>query len=145
MDNRRSFIKTACKPIVLAAFGIPLIDACSTDDTSTDIIVPNISEVKPREPLIIDISNNTFVSLQDLGGWLNYTKESILLVRISEEEIRVFDNRCPHQGNRDRWSYDGSNFECGYHNNTYSDNCTGSLNCYGASLNGDSLTIDFDS
>ena len=35
MKNRRYFLKTACKPIVLAALGIPIIEACSTEDDST--------------------------------------------------------------------------------------------------------------
>ena len=129
MNDRRNFLKTACKPIVLAALGIPVLEACSTeDDASADNNNSNTSStVTPSEPLIIDISDNDFESIQAVGGWLNYTSKNILLIRISESEVRVFDNRCPHQGNRDKWSYDGSTFECGYHNNTFSDSCTGSL------------------
>ena len=144
MNDRRSFLKTACKPIVLAAFGIPLLENCSTEDeTFSDGANQDNNTIIPREPVIIDISKNTFSTLQDVGGWLNYLEENILLVRISEEEIRVFNNSCPHQGNRDKWSYSGGVFECGYHNNTYSDNCTGSLTCYDASLDDNILTIDF--
>lgn len=145
MNNRRNFLKTACKPIVLAALGIPVLEACSTeDDPSADVNNSNTSStVTPSEPLIIDISDNDFESIQAVGGWLNYTSKNILLIRISESEVRVFDNRCPHQGNRDKWSYDGSTFECGYHNNTFSDSCSGSLVCYGSSLEGNTLTINF--
>ena len=32
MKNRRNFLKTACKPFVLVTLGIPLIEACSTDE-----------------------------------------------------------------------------------------------------------------
>ena len=32
MKNRRDFLKSACKPVVLATLGIPLIEACSTDE-----------------------------------------------------------------------------------------------------------------
>ena len=133
------------QPIVLAALGIPVLEACSTeDDASADNNNSNISStVTPSEPLIIDISENDFESIQAVGGWLNYTSKNILLIRISESEVRVFDNRCPHQGNRDKWSYDGSTFECGYHNNTFSDSCTGSLVCYDSSLEGNTLTINF--
>jgi len=136
MNDRRNFLKTACKPIVLAALGIPVLEACSTeDDPSADVNNSNTSStVTPSEPLIIDISDNDFESIQAVGGWLNYTSKNILLIRISESEVRVFDNRCPHQGNRDKWSYDGSTFECGYHNNTFSDSCSGSLVCYDSSL-----------
>ena len=144
MNDRRSFLKTACKPIVLAAFGIPLLESCSTEDeTFSDGANQDNNTIIPREPVIIDISKNTFSTLQDVGGWLNYLEENILLVRISEEEIRVFNNSCPHQGNRDKWSYSGGVFECGYHNNTYSDNCTGSLTCYDTSLDDNILTINF--
>jgi nitrite reductase/ring-hydroxylating ferredoxin subunit len=145
MNNRRNFLKTACKPIVLAALGIPVLEACSTeDDPSADVNNSNTSStVTPSEPLIIDISDNDFESIQAVGGWLNYTSKNILLIRISESEVRVFDNRCPHQGNRDKWSYDGSTFECGYHNNTFSDSCSGSLVCYDSSLEGNTLTINF--
>ena len=145
MNDRRNFLKTACKPIVLAALGIPVLEACSTeDDPSADVNNLNTSStVTPSEPLIIDISDNDFESIQAVGGWLNYTSKNILLIRISESEVRVFDNRCPHQGNRDKWSYDGSTFECGYHNNTFSDSCSGSLVCYGSSLEGNTLTINF--
>ena len=145
MNDRRNFLKTACKPIVFAALGIPVLEACSTeDDTSADVNNSNTSStVTPSEPLIIDISDNDFESIQAVGGWLNYTSKNILLIRISESEVRVFDNRCPHQGNRDKWSYDGSTFECGYHNNTFSDSCSGSLVCYDSSLEGNTLTINF--
>ncbi|MDG1653581.1 MAG: Rieske 2Fe-2S domain-containing protein [Flavobacteriaceae bacterium] len=145
MNDRRNFLKTACKPIVLAALGIPVLEACSTeDDPSADVNNSNTSStVTPSEPLIIDISDNDFESIQAVGGWLNYTSKNILLIRISESEVRVFDNRCPHQGNRDKWSYDGSTFECGYHNNTFSDSCSGSLVCYDSSLEGNTLTINF--
>ena len=145
MNDRRNFLKTACKPIVLAALGIPVLEECSTeDDHSDDVNNSNTSStVTPSEPLIIDISDNDFESIKAVGGWLNYTSKNILLIRISESEVRVFDNRCPHQGNRDKWSYDGSTFECGYHNNTFSDSCSGSLVCYDSSLEGNTLTINF--
>lgn len=144
MNNRRSFLKTACKPIVLATFGIPLLEACSTDDDLTSNANNSTNTAStPTEPLVIDISNDNFKDLKEVGGWLNYTEKNILLVRISEAEIRVFDNRCPHQGNRDRWSYDGSSFECGHHNNTYSDSCSGSLTCYDSNLDGNLLTVVF--
>ena len=32
MKNRRDFLKTACKPIVLATLGIPIIEACSNEE-----------------------------------------------------------------------------------------------------------------
>ena len=106
MKNRRDFLKTACKPVVLATLGIPLLEACSSEELSTtDSTVNSNSGATERAPLTVNISSGDFTGLQEVGGWLNYTGENLLLVRISEEVIRVFDNKCPHQGNRDRWVY----------------------------------------
>ena len=145
MKNRRDFLKTACKPVVLATLGIPLLEACSSEELSTtDSSVNSNSSATERTPLTINISSGDFTDLQEVGGWLNYSGENLLLVRIDQETIRAFDNSCPHQGNRDRWTYNGSQFTCGYHNNSYSDSCSGSLKCYTTSLSENTLTITFD-
>ena len=147
MNNRRNFLKTACKPIVLAALGIPLIEACSTEDDSSSIDTRNnnnqLGQNSSRNQLEINLDDNRFNDLKQIGGWLNFTAENILLVRISDEEIRVFDNACPHQGVRNLWSFDGSNFTCSNHNNSYSASCSGSLRCYEATLEGNVLTVEF--
>lgn len=145
MKNRRDFLKTACKPVVLATLGIPLLEACSSEELSTtDSSVNSNSSATERAPLTINISSGDFTDLQEVGGWLNYSGENLLLVRIDQETIRAFDNSCPHQGNRDRWTYNGSQFTCGYHNNSYSDSCSGSLKCYTTSLSENTLAITFD-
>ena len=131
MKNRRTFLKTACKPIVLATLGIPILEACSTEEisvsSSPSSTAPSVNE---KKPLVINLADSSFSDLTEIGGWKNYTQEDLLLVRVSDDEIRAFDNRCPHQGNRDRWEYDGSNFTCQYHFNTYSNSCSGSLICF---------------
>lgn len=145
MKNRRDFLKTACKPVVLATLGIPLLEACSSEELSaSDSSVDSNSSATERAALTINISNGDFTNLEEVGGWLNYTSENLLLVRINEELIRVFDNKCPHQGVRDRWVYDGSEFTCQNHNNSYDNSCSGGLRCYTASLSGNTLTITFD-
>ncbi|MDG1341697.1 MAG: Rieske 2Fe-2S domain-containing protein [Flavobacteriaceae bacterium] len=143
MKNRRTFLKTACKPIVLASFGIPLLEACSSEETPYTPPSGSQNQNISSDPITIDIASSLFVNLQAVGGWINYTEKNLLLIRISETEVRAFDNSCPHQGNRDRWSFDGSNFECGYHNNTFTTSCSGSLKCYSTSLDGTILTITF--
>ena len=143
MENRRNFLKTACKPIVLAALGIPILEACSTEEEEPMLMPPNSGAARTG-PLVLDISDSAFSDLSEIGGWLNYTAENLLMVRISSSVMRVFDNRCPHQGNRDRWVYDGNEFTCQYHNNSYSNDCSGSLNCYQSTLEGNTLTISFD-
>ena len=84
MKNRRYFLKTACKPIVLAALGIPVIEACSSEDDSS-VSTQTTSSSNNSSPqggtsteLIIDLDDNTFSSLQETGGWLNFTSENIL-------------------------------------------------------------------
>ena len=132
--------------MVLAALGIPVLEACSTEEISdtpsrSSVNSPNVEK---REPLIINLSNSNFSDLTKVGGWKNYTQEDLLLVRISDNEIRAFDNRCPHQGNRDRWEFDGSSFTCQYHFNSYSTSCSGSLICYPTTFEDDVLTISFE-
>lgn len=146
MKNRRLFLKKACKPLVLAALGIPVLEACSTEEISDTPSRSSVNspEIEKREPLIINLSNSNFSDLTKVGGWKNYTQEDLLLVRISENEIRAFDNRCPHQGNRDRWEFDGSSFTCQYHFNSYSTSCSGSLICYPTTFEDDILTISFE-
>ena len=147
MKNRRNFLKTACKPFVLATLGIPLIEACSTDVetemNSNSVGNDQTAQNNNSSKLEINLDDDRFKDLKQVSGWLNFTSENILLVRISDDEIRVFDNACPHQGARNRWSFDGSNFTCSNHGNSYAANCSGSLRCYEATLNGNILTVDF--
>ena len=147
MKNRRDFLKTACKPIVLATLGIPIIEACSSDEEQAEIntnTLGNNNTTQSNSPseLEINLEDDRFKDLKQIGGWVNFTSENILLVRISDDEIRVFDNACPHQGARNRWSFDGSNFTCSNHGNSYAASCSGSLKCYEATLDGNILTID---
>jgi len=147
MKNRRDFLKTACKPIVLATLGIPIIEACSSDEEQAEIntnTLGNNNTTQSNSPseLEINLDDDRFKDLKQIGGWVNFTSENILLVRISDDEIRVFDNACPHQGARNRWSFDGSNFTCSNHGNSYAASCSGSLKCYEATLDGNILTID---
>ena len=95
-----------------------------------------------RDELEINLDDDRFKDLKQIGGWLNFTSENILLVRISDDEIRVFDNACPHQGARNRWSFDGSNFTCSNHGRSFSASCTGSLRCYDTSIDENILTVD---
>ena len=145
MKNRREFLKTACKPVVLATLGIPVIEACSSEDDSQEIIRTNENQpgqITSRGDLEINLDDDRFKDLKQIGGWLNFTSENILLVRISDDEIRVFDNACPHQGARNRWSFDGSNFTCSNHGRSFSASCTGSLRCYDTSIDENILTVD---
>ena len=146
MKNRRDFLKTACKPIVLATLGIPIVEACSSDEEqpkmNSNSLDNNTTQSNSSSELEINLDDDRFKDLKQIGGWVNFTSENILLVRISDDEIRVFDNACPHQGARNRWSFDGSNFTCSNHGNSYAASCSGSLKCYETTLDGNILTID---
>ena len=147
MKNRRDFLKTTCKPIVLATLGIPIIEACSSDEEQPEMNTNsldnnNTMQSNSSSELEINLDDDRFKDLKQIGGWVNFTSENILLVRISDDEIRVFDNACPHQGARNRWSFDGSNFTCSNHGNSYAASCSGSLKCYEATLDENILTID---
>ena len=147
MKNRRDFLKTACKPIVLATLGIPIIEACSNEEEQPEMYTNsldnnNTTQSNSPSELEINLEDDRFKDLKQIGGWVNFTSENILLVRISDDEIRVFDNACPHQGARNRWSFDGSNFTCSNHGNSYAASCSGSLKCYEATFDGNILTID---
>ena len=122
-------------------------DTSSEDDSSVSTQTTSSSnnsspQVATSTELIINLDDNTFSSLQETGGWLNFTSENILLVRISDSEIRVFDNACPHQGTRNQWSFDGTNFTCARHGNSFGATCSGSMRCFDSSLDGNILTVD---
>ncbi|MDA0985242.1 MAG: Rieske 2Fe-2S domain-containing protein [Bacteroidetes bacterium] len=91
--------------------------------------------------IVIDLTATEFKDLENIGGWMNYTAKNLLLVRVSETSIRLFNNACPHEGVRNRWSFDGSKFLCSEHNRSYSNTCNGSLICYNSILEGNILTI----
>ena len=137
-ENRRQFLKTACAPVVCTVLGIPLAAACSTEeeDSTASMALPSVNN-----QLTINLNEAAFSPLAEVGGWMNYTAKNLLLVRVSESVIRAFNNACPHQGNRDGWSFDGSEFTCSYHNNSYSSSCDGNLQCINTKLEDDVLTV----
>ncbi|MGC6479303.1 MAG: Rieske 2Fe-2S domain-containing protein [Flavobacteriaceae bacterium] len=148
-NDRRSFLKTACAPIAFAAFGIPLLEACSTDDGGDDGMDPtpppsnnnNNPTTGENRVITIDLTADMFTVLNDIGGWVNYTAENLLLLRIDADTIRAFDNACPHQGNRDGWSFADGVFTCSYHGNAYNQNCDGGLMCHSTAISGNTLTV----
>ena len=92
----------------------------------------------------IDLSNSSFSDIEALGGWMNYTAQDMLLLRISDTEIRAFSNVCPHAGANNQWSHNNSKFTCGNHNRSFNDDCSGSglkLTCYTTEIDGNSLTV----
>lgn len=145
INKRRKFLKTACAPVVFSMFGISLIEACSKEDNNT--ITNNLNNQNNSSgstsdnSVTINLENSMFSSLNNVGGWINYSTENMLLLRITSTEIRAFSNVCPHQGSQNSWSYNNSKFRCASHGRSFEDSCSGGLTCYTATLQGSTLTV----
>ena len=151
MDNkRRDFLKTACAPVVFSMFGVSMLEACSSgDDDGYGTNPPsgsgdsyNVTDTE--DPIDIDLSSSSFSDIENVGGWMNYTAQDMLLLRISDTEIRAFSNVCPHAGANNQWSHNNSKFTCSNHNRSFNDDCSGSglkLTCYTTEIDGNSLTV----
>jgi len=140
-NKRRLFLKNACAPVLFSVMGIPIIQACSKkddSDNSLDFAPPSSS----NGPLEINVDDAKFNSLSSIGGWMNYIEENLLLIRIGENDFRAFDNACPHQGVRNKWSYEDSTFTCSQHGNSFSNECGGGLKCYETSFKDNVLTVN---
>ena len=105
--------------------------------------------------LYVDITNDNYSSLSEVGNFINDTNNYVLLLRKTEEDIKAFSNCCPHLGTSNRWSYSNGKFRCANHGNSYgtgsgfmancsSNSTSGNLKQYDVSINQDILTVDFD-
>ena len=136
--NRRDFLKNTCAPILFGALAIPLINSCSKESSSVATL-----PITPSEPFSIELNINEgeLSALKELGGWLNYSEKNLLLVRVSDNLIRAFDNDCPHQGAIYQWSFINNEFKCNNHVRVFKATCSGSLRCYTVKIDGDIVTI----
>ena len=145
INKRRKFLKTACAPVAFSMFGISLIEACSKEDDTpraNNLNNQNNSSGSTSDNSVtINLENSMFTSLNNVGGWINYSTENMLLLRITSTEIRAFSNVCPHQGSQNSWSYNNSKFRCASHGRSFEDSCSGGLTCYTATLQGSTLTV----
>jgi len=159
--DRRNFLQNTCPTITFAFFGLSYIQACSKGDDSVDnnsTTVNNITGTASNgvsvngNIITVDLSNATFSGLNNPGNYINLTANQLLILKISANEYRAFDNCCPHNGVRNKWSFGDDKFTCGEHGNSFSIDgsdvkacgsaaTSGGLTRYTASLNGDILTI----
>lgn len=106
--------------------------------------------------LYVDITNDNYSSLLEVGNFVNDADNYVLLLRKTEEDFKAFSNCCPHLGTSNRWSYSNGNFRCANHGNSFgtgsgfvanfsSNSTSGNLKQYDTSLNQDILKVDFDS
>ncbi|MEK9609728.1 MAG: Rieske 2Fe-2S domain-containing protein [Flavobacteriaceae bacterium] len=149
MENkRRDFLKTACAPVVFSMFGISMLEACSSGDDDGYSAAPVSngggmnSGTSQNAVVTIDLNNSNFSKLASVGGWMNYMDENMLLLRISDTQIRAFTNICPHQGSNNQWSHSDSKFICANHGRSFNDDCSSALTCYNTMIEGTTLTVN---
>ena len=158
--KRRNFLINTCPTVALVFMGVTMLEACSSggEDSyaggnSSDGNGGNESNsgsgyTTSGSDVIIDLSHSAFSKLQN-DGWMNFTAQNMLLLKIDASTYRAFTNACPHQGARNQWSYNTSadKFVCGQHNNSYPADCTtngsvgGVLKCYTTSLKDGVLSV----
>tara|TARA_B100000780_G_scaffold40431_1_gene25113 strand:- start:1577 stop:2053 length:477 start_codon:yes stop_codon:yes gene_type:complete len=153
-NKRRDFLKKVCPSVALAFFGVTMLEACSSggeeEGSSSNGGGSNDSKgyTVSGSTVVIDLNHSTFNTLNS-SGWMNFTAQNMLLLKIDSSTYRAFTNSCPHQGVRNAWSYNTSEdkFKCSSHGNSYPSDCTtagtagGALKCFTASYASNKLTV----
>ena len=150
--DRRKFVKDICPTIALAALGITAFNACSKGDDDSEISIGSNDTMTGYtvngNTVSIDLDDTSFSVLQS-RGWMNFTQQRMLLLKLSDTSYRAFTNSCPHAGSRNAWSYNDNQerFVCSSHSNSYPSDCTTPgttddvLECYDTILSGSTLTV----
>ena len=150
--KRRHFLENVCPQVALAMFGLTLAEACSKGDYDSGINSSSNDTMTGYtvngNTVSIDLDDTSFSVLQS-RGWMNFTQQGMLLLKLSDTSYRAFTNSCPHAGSRNAWSYNDTQerFVCSSHSNSYPSDCStpGStddvLECYSTSLMGSTLTV----
>tara|TARA_B100001121_G_C18628467_1_gene593059 strand:+ start:401 stop:892 length:492 start_codon:yes stop_codon:yes gene_type:complete len=150
--NRRKFVVDVCPSIALASFGITAFSACSKGEDETGVGYSSTDTTTGYtvngNVISIDLDDPSFSNLQT-RGWMNFTQQRMLLLKVSNTLYRAFTNSCPHQGSRNAWSYNTNleRFVCSSHSNSYPSDCTTPgttddvLECYETNLMGSTLSI----
>ena len=140
--ERKDFIKkfTVGGSILLAA--PVLFNACSddTDDIMDDENNGNSGGVT------IDLSSDTYQSLQTVGGYAY--KGEIIIIRVSTAQYVALSSVCTHQGCTVEYASDDTAVVCPCHGSRYSTvgsvtqgPATASLKKYTVTVSGNTLTI----
>ena len=153
-NKRREFLTNVCPTVALAFVGVTMLEACSsggedTIDSGNGGGNNNTNGYTVSgNTVVIDLNHSAFSTLNS-NGWMNFTAQKMLLLKIDSSTYRAFTNSCPHQGVRTNWTYNSSQdkFKCGQHNNSYPTDCTtsgtagGALKCFTTSYSGGKLTV----
>jgi nitrite reductase/ring-hydroxylating ferredoxin subunit len=160
-NKRREFLTNVCPSVALAFMGVTMLEACSSGGDDSNLGNNgnsggnnNNGYTVSGNTVVIDLSHSAFASLNN-NGWMNFTAQGMLLLKIDASTYRAFTNSCPHQGIRTNWTYNSSQdkFKCGQHNNSYPTDCDSSsgttsngtsgdpLKCFNTSFSGGKLTV----
>ncbi len=113
--DRKEFLKNASAATVLAMFGISL-ESCSSSDDSP---IPPNNQNPSADPIIIDLDDAAFRSLQTDREWLLHPGEDILLVNVGGI-ISAFSSVCTHTGCTRNWDFFDEFCECTCHGSQFS-------------------------
>jgi nitrite reductase/ring-hydroxylating ferredoxin subunit len=166
--NRADFLKRTCPKIGLSVFlAIGTLESCSkseqepspapipTSDSQYEALLNKTlinGYYLEGKQLLVNIQKGTYTNLKTVGNYVNDETNGLLMVRKSETTIVVFDNCCPHQGTKNRWSFSNNRFTCANHGYAFgidtgqvapcnSNSQFGNLKSFAASLTKDLLTI----
>ena len=151
-NKRREFLMNVCPSVAMAFMGVSLLESCSSggeDEVDNGGGSNNQGYTVSGNTIVITLSHSTFSTLNS-NGWMNFSAQKMLLLKIDSSTYRAFTNSCPHQGVTTKWSYNSSQdkFKCGEHNNSFPTDCTtkgtaGSspLKCFTSSYSGGKLTV----
>ena len=107
-NKRREFLNHVCPAVAMAFLGVPAIQSCSSGDDDTDTGSGNnnggntggntdAGYTKSGNTITIDLNHSNFSNLQS-QGWIQFTAEKMLILKLSSSSYKAFDGRCPHQG-----------------------------------------------
>ena len=148
-----------CPTVAMAFLGITVLDSCSSGDDDSDYGTGSNNNsgngsgnnstdqgyTVSGNTIAINLEHSMFSTLQS-NGWMNFSAQNMLLLKIDSSNYRAFTNACPHAGTRNRWSFTNNQFRCSAHGNSYATDCQtagngGKLDCYTSSLDGSTLTV----
>lgn len=117
--KRKEFIYKSGATALLLSLGVNLV-GCSDDPED---IVPTLnggagSDDEDDNSAAFDITTNPFDVLQNIDSWLLHPEKNILIANVNDN-IRAFSSICPHSGCTRDWSFESSNFICGCHGSTF--------------------------
>ena len=158
--NRETFLKQVCPTMRLALMAsVATLESCSK--TAADQIPQpssNYDQLLAKtlpsgyfvdgKLLYINLQKEPYSALKTIGSFVNDETNGVLILRKSETLMLGFDNCCPHQGTRNRWSFSNNRFTCGNHGYVFgtetgqvapcnSNSQFGNLKSYSAEINKD--------